>query len=172
VLDDGLDIRHPDLKDRIDSSMLYNFDSNANSGDPTPSNNDSHGTAVGGIIAATGIATALDSQGRAGCYRPRRAVRPTCGSTQSAVLGPLSRTRTTWMTTGGMLSRSRPCPSRRRRCAPRAAWLAPVPVRPRTAAVRSIPRCFGSPTRMRGLRRFDESHVSRGCDGLPVNVNG
>ncbi|ACA93607.1 S8 family serine peptidase [Burkholderia cenocepacia] len=55
VLDDGLDIHHPDLKDRIDSSMLYNFEANANSGDPTPLNNDAHGTTIGGIIGATGI---------------------------------------------------------------------------------------------------------------------
>lgn len=54
VIDDGLDIRHPDLKDRIDDDMLRNFDINASTSvDPTPTNDDSHGTAVGGIIGAT-----------------------------------------------------------------------------------------------------------------------
>ncbi|MGT0250576.1 S8 family serine peptidase [Burkholderia pyrrocinia] len=55
VLDDGLDIKHPDLRDRIDSGMLFNFGPGANPSDPTPVNNDSHGTAVGGIIGASGI---------------------------------------------------------------------------------------------------------------------
>jgi subtilisin family serine protease len=54
VLDDGLDIRHPDLKARIASDMLYNFDPNAaDVADPTPVNDDAHGTAVAGIIGAT-----------------------------------------------------------------------------------------------------------------------
>ncbi|GMG90538.1 serine protease [Cupriavidus sp. TKC] len=54
VLDDGLDIAHPDLKDQIAADMLHNFDPNAaNQMDPTPPGNDSHGTAVGGIIGAS-----------------------------------------------------------------------------------------------------------------------
>ncbi|MGK8202231.1 S8 family serine peptidase [Burkholderia cenocepacia] len=55
VLDGGVDINHPDLKNRIDSKMLYNFDPAASSSDPTPVDNDAHGTAVAGIIGATGI---------------------------------------------------------------------------------------------------------------------
>lgn len=54
VLDDGLDIRHPDLVDRIAPDMLYNFDPTAPvTQDPTPTNDDSHGSAVAGIIGAT-----------------------------------------------------------------------------------------------------------------------
>ncbi|WP_322050811.1 S8 family serine peptidase [Paraburkholderia bannensis] len=54
VLDDGLDIGHLDLKDRIAPDMLYNFDpSAASTSDPTPANNSSHGTEVAGIIGAT-----------------------------------------------------------------------------------------------------------------------
>jgi subtilisin family serine protease len=54
VLDDGLDIKHPDLRDRVQADMLHNFDPAAsNTDDPTPQNDDSHGTLVGGIIAAT-----------------------------------------------------------------------------------------------------------------------
>ncbi|MGB6054082.1 MAG: S8 family serine peptidase [Burkholderiaceae bacterium] len=54
VLDDGLDIRHPDLAPNVDSARLRNFDANAKDpADPTPTAaGDAHGTAVAGIIAA------------------------------------------------------------------------------------------------------------------------
>ncbi|HTN66962.1 MAG TPA: S8 family serine peptidase, partial [Burkholderiaceae bacterium] len=54
VLDDGLDIRHPDLAANVDPARLRNFDPGAqNANDPTPADiNDAHGTAVAGIIAA------------------------------------------------------------------------------------------------------------------------
>ena len=54
VLDDGLDIRHPDLASNVDAARLRNFDANAkDSADPTPTGaDDAHGTAVAGIIAA------------------------------------------------------------------------------------------------------------------------
>jgi subtilisin family serine protease len=58
VVDSGVEIAHPDLKDRIDSAMLHNFDPTAaNANDPTPpastSSDEAHGTGVAGIIAAT-----------------------------------------------------------------------------------------------------------------------
>ena len=54
VLDDGIDIRHPDLSPNIDAARLRNFDPKAKaSNDPTPTGiGDAHGTAVAGIIAA------------------------------------------------------------------------------------------------------------------------
>lgn len=54
VLDDGIDIRHPDLAANVDSRRLFNFDTRAvDPDDPTPTNpEDAHGTAVAGIIAA------------------------------------------------------------------------------------------------------------------------
>lgn len=58
VVDSGVEIAHPDLQSRIDSSMLRNFDpAAANPGDPTPLANgvarEAHGTEVAGIIAAS-----------------------------------------------------------------------------------------------------------------------
>jgi subtilisin family serine protease len=61
VVDTGVEILHPDLKDRIDSAMLFNFELGAlDMLDPTPpvgrdpyETGDPHGTAVAGIIAAT-----------------------------------------------------------------------------------------------------------------------
>ena len=54
VLDDGLEIAHPDLKGQIAADMLHNFaPSAANSLDPTPPGEDMHGTGVGGIIGAS-----------------------------------------------------------------------------------------------------------------------
>ncbi|EDZ97461.1 peptidase S8 and S53 subtilisin kexin sedolisin [Burkholderia sp. H160] len=57
VVDTGVEIAHPDLKDRINASMLRNFDPiAADANDPTPpfgSVGDAHGTAAAGIIAAT-----------------------------------------------------------------------------------------------------------------------
>lgn len=54
VLDDGLDIRHPDLAANIDPVRLRNFDAGTkDAADPTPAGlDDAHGTAVAGIIAA------------------------------------------------------------------------------------------------------------------------
>lgn len=58
VVDSGVEILHPDLQDRIDSTMLHNFDlAAADANDPTPPVGGdpglAHGTAVAGIIAAT-----------------------------------------------------------------------------------------------------------------------
>lgn len=54
VLDDGLEIGHPDLKDQIAVDMLHNFDPAASGTiDPTPPGDESHGTGVGGIIGAS-----------------------------------------------------------------------------------------------------------------------
>lgn len=54
VLDDGLDINHPDLAANMDPARLHNFlVGAANPNDPTPANiSDAHGTAVAGIIGA------------------------------------------------------------------------------------------------------------------------
>ncbi|WP_299009261.1 S8 family serine peptidase [uncultured Shewanella sp.] len=53
VVDDGLEIKHPNLQNNILTGGSYNFLTDTN--DPTPSDtSDSHGTAVGGIIAAEG----------------------------------------------------------------------------------------------------------------------
>ena len=51
VLDDGIEVDHIDLKDNINSSMTWNFETN--SSNPTPTNpDDAHGTNVSGMIAA------------------------------------------------------------------------------------------------------------------------
>lgn len=51
VLDDGLEIDHVDLKDNVNNSMTWNFETNASN--PTPADgNDAHGTNVSGMIAA------------------------------------------------------------------------------------------------------------------------
>ena len=55
VLDDGVDIRHPDLAANVDPGMTHNFDDG--SADPTPAPVDKnvdefHGTLVAGVIAA------------------------------------------------------------------------------------------------------------------------
>lgn len=51
VLDDGIEINHIDLKDNINTSMTWNFQTNTY--DPTPVNpDDAHGTNVSGMIAA------------------------------------------------------------------------------------------------------------------------
>lgn len=51
VLDDGIEINHIDLKDNINTSMTWNFQTNTS--DPTPANPDNaHGTNVSGMIAA------------------------------------------------------------------------------------------------------------------------
>jgi subtilisin family serine protease len=51
VLDEGVEVGHPDLRDNIDINRSWNY--NTNSRDTTPTNADyAHGTAVAGIIAA------------------------------------------------------------------------------------------------------------------------
>ncbi|WP_299489803.1 S8 family serine peptidase [uncultured Shewanella sp.] len=53
VVDDGLEIAHPNLQNNILTGGSYNFLTDTN--DPSPvDSSDSHGTAVGGIIAAEG----------------------------------------------------------------------------------------------------------------------
>lgn len=51
VIDDGLQIAHPDLLANVASGLSYNYQDSSN--DPTPDNpGDAHGTSVAGIIAA------------------------------------------------------------------------------------------------------------------------
>ena len=52
IVDDGLDWNHPDISTYYDSSLDYDFCNN--DGDPTPTSNNAHGTAAGGVAAATG----------------------------------------------------------------------------------------------------------------------
>ncbi|MFO3703726.1 S8 family serine peptidase [Xanthomonas codiaei] len=52
VVDIGLDIRHEDLAANVIPNGSYSFRDGSH--DPTPTNGDDHGTAVGGIIAAVG----------------------------------------------------------------------------------------------------------------------
>ncbi|WP_179953443.1 S8 family serine peptidase [Desulfobotulus mexicanus] len=53
IVDDGLDINHEDLKDNVLTNLNYDFTSHTSGGDPTPvEDDDAHGTAVAGIIAA------------------------------------------------------------------------------------------------------------------------
>ena len=52
IVDDGLDLDHPDLSTNYDSSNDYDFC--GNDGNPSPSNWDAHGTAAAGVAAATG----------------------------------------------------------------------------------------------------------------------
>lgn len=52
VVDDGLELRHPDLLANVVPGGSKNFVDGSN--DPTPRNGDSHGTMVGGIMAAVG----------------------------------------------------------------------------------------------------------------------
>ena len=52
IVDDGLDHAHPDLSPNYEASTSYDFcDSDS---DPSPSGNDAHGTAAGGVAAAAG----------------------------------------------------------------------------------------------------------------------
>ena len=56
VVDDGMEIAHPDLQDNVSTSspdsFVYTSNSGGNYGDPTPTDPaDAHGTAVSGIIA-------------------------------------------------------------------------------------------------------------------------
>ena len=52
IVDDGLDWNHPDIFADYDSSLDYDFCNNDD--DPTPTSNNAHGTAAGGVAAATG----------------------------------------------------------------------------------------------------------------------
>lgn len=50
IVDNGVDLLHPDLADNIDAAVSYDF--NDNDDDPRPGCNDAHGTAVAGISGA------------------------------------------------------------------------------------------------------------------------
>ena len=52
IVDDGLDWNHPDIFTDYDSTLDYDFCNDDD--DPTPSSNNAHGTAAGGVAAATG----------------------------------------------------------------------------------------------------------------------
>lgn len=52
IVDDGLDWNHPDISTYYDSTLDYDFCND--DGDPTPTSNNAHGTAAGGVAAATG----------------------------------------------------------------------------------------------------------------------
>ena len=52
IVDDGLDLNHPDLSTNYDST--HDYDYCGNDGNPSPSWNDAHGTAAAGVAAATG----------------------------------------------------------------------------------------------------------------------
>ena len=52
ILDDGLELTHPDLAAHVDAAN--SFDYNGNDSDPTPEAGDDHGTAVAGVAAALG----------------------------------------------------------------------------------------------------------------------
>ena len=52
IVDDGLDLDHPDLSTNYDSTNDYDYC--GNDGNPSPSNWDAHGTAAAGVAAATG----------------------------------------------------------------------------------------------------------------------
>ena len=53
VIDDGVEIDHPDLQSNIISSLSYDWNDDTPA-DPRPADGDSHGTAVAGVSAATG----------------------------------------------------------------------------------------------------------------------
>jgi subtilisin-like proprotein convertase family protein len=57
IIDDGLEVAHPDLKENVfartsDSRRSMHFDFLRNATDPSPSADDQHGTAVAGLAAA------------------------------------------------------------------------------------------------------------------------
>ena len=52
IIDDGLDLLHPDLLPNADTINDHDF--NDNDDDPSPAAGDTHGTAVAGLAAATG----------------------------------------------------------------------------------------------------------------------
>ena len=54
VIDAGVDIFHPDLKDNIDIEDSYNYHNGTHNTTPGLTNNEAHGTAVAGLIAAKG----------------------------------------------------------------------------------------------------------------------
>lgn len=51
VVDDGVQIRHPDLKGNINTNISWDFNGH-NKKDPTPNSHDSHGTSCAGVVAA------------------------------------------------------------------------------------------------------------------------
>lgn len=55
VVDNGIELTHPDLKDRIQSAWNFNFgDFTTNAGPTGTAGGQAHGTSVAGLIAATG----------------------------------------------------------------------------------------------------------------------
>jgi len=52
IVDDGLQFRHPDLLDNYVAGLSHNFNS-GNANDPTPSQDDGHGTSASGVCCAT-----------------------------------------------------------------------------------------------------------------------
>lgn len=52
IVDDGLQLAHPDLAPNVSAGLHWDF--NDNDADPSPSGNDAHGTSVGGIVGARG----------------------------------------------------------------------------------------------------------------------
>jgi subtilisin-like proprotein convertase family protein len=56
IVDDGLQILHPDLAPNADSTNHYDWNDSPNDSDPAPKNfaEDFHGTSVGGVAAARG----------------------------------------------------------------------------------------------------------------------
>jgi len=55
IIDDGVEVLHEDLRANVDADRSINFISGGK--DPTPTNGDSHGTKVAGIIASTAFNT-------------------------------------------------------------------------------------------------------------------
>ncbi|HYF37654.1 MAG TPA: S8 family serine peptidase [Prosthecobacter sp.] len=54
VIDDGLEITHPDLATNVDTTNDHDWNDNDNNPTPSAANGDTHGTAVAGIAAAAG----------------------------------------------------------------------------------------------------------------------
>ena len=52
IVDDGLEVTHPDLAPNVD--LAHGFDFNDNDSDPSPDTTDFHGTSVAGVAAARG----------------------------------------------------------------------------------------------------------------------
>ena len=52
IVDDGLEVTHPDLSPNVDLASSYDF--NDNDGDPSPGPTDFHGTSCAGVAAAKG----------------------------------------------------------------------------------------------------------------------
>jgi subtilisin family serine protease/subtilisin-like proprotein convertase family protein len=56
IVDDGLEISHPDLAPNVATGLHYDWNDDENDNDPTPrpEHDDTHGTAVAGVAAARG----------------------------------------------------------------------------------------------------------------------